>query len=129
LDAARARVQGLWSALGARVELIDAVQHDQRMAWISHLPQITASALANALLASGHPRSLLGPGGRDATRLAGSQARLWSAICEANRDPILDALGQLQSHLQEFRTTLERGDRQALEGLLNDASRWAIRSE
>ena len=44
----------------------------------------SSSALALTLREAGVPRSALGPGGRDMTRLAGSSPRLWTAIVRDN---------------------------------------------
>jgi prephenate dehydrogenase len=77
---AAARVEPFWQALGARTEWIDAGEHDRRMAWVSHLPQLVANALAGALDAAGWHPDELGPGGRDMTRLAGSSPAVWKDL-------------------------------------------------
>jgi prephenate dehydrogenase len=62
----------------------EAEEHDRRMAWVSHLPQLVANALAGALDAAGYSRDELGPGGRDMTRLAGSNPEIWRDLLEAS---------------------------------------------
>src|SRR6185369_1918324 len=70
---ARRRVRALWTAVGMRVEELDAARHDRLYALVSHLPQAIAVALVNTAL-DGEPagRALVyaGSGFRDTTRIA-----------------------------------------------------------
>src|SRR4029079_4124003 len=73
-----------WQWLGARPCLMDADAHDKHVAWSSHLPHLVSMALGLALDGAGVERESLGPGGRDATRLAGSSPEMWTAIAADN---------------------------------------------
>jgi prephenate dehydrogenase len=73
----RLRAEAFWRALGGEPRWIDPEEHDRRMGWVSHLPQLVANALAGALDAAGFSPGDLGPGGRDMTRLAASSPELW----------------------------------------------------
>ena len=121
---ALARVAALWAGLGARVAEMDAEAHDRRMAWLSHLPQVASSALALALRRSEFHATDLGPGGRDATRLAASSAEMWSAIAVANADHIALAINELQHALESFRHALDDRDPAALHKLFQTARDW-----
>jgi prephenate dehydrogenase len=123
-EAATARVEAFWRMLGALPERADAAGHDAEMAWISHLPQIAASALGLALAEEGIPARDLGPGGRDATRLAASDAPLWADILEHNRGSVRAPVAALRRALEHLDAALESGDRSNLERLLDAASRW-----
>ena len=68
---------------GVPVELL-AQEHDRAMALVSQLPQVTASALAAVLLASGEGLALSGPGLQDTTRIAASDPLLWGQILSQN---------------------------------------------
>ncbi len=122
--AALARVSALWTDLGAHVEEMDAETHDRRMAWLSHLPQIASSVLALALRESDLSATDLGPGGRDATRLAASSAEMWSAIALANADHISRAIEGLHSALDAFAHALHERDRAAMLRLFQAARDW-----
>ena len=50
--------ESFWRALRAGVEVLDAAEHDEQMAWRSHLPQAVSTALALTLRAGG--RAALG---------------------------------------------------------------------
>jgi prephenate dehydrogenase len=109
-----ARVESLWIGLGARPELVDAGEHDARMAWISHLPQVASSALGGTLWEAGIRPEDLGTGGQDVTRLAASSPAMWTAIGLANADYLGEAVARLTARLDAFREALEQGDRERL---------------
>lgn len=119
------RVRALWLALGARPEEMAADEHDRQVAWTSHLPQVAASALASALASHGWRPDQLGPGGRDATRLAASSPEIWSAIATDNADLIEAALAALEDRLSTFRELLRARDPAALESFFSLAQRWS----
>jgi prephenate dehydrogenase len=117
-------VAALWRAAGAFVEPIDAGLHDERMAWISHLPQVLASALAVTLAREHIEPGQLGPGGRDMTRLAGSSPDLWVEILRANRHHVVPALRALVAGLQRSEEALAAGDDEALVEMLRRGRDW-----
>lgn len=124
-DAAVHRVASLWRDLGADPAAIDATAHDRRVAWASHLPQVTASALAAVLDGAAISGRDLGPGGRDATRLAGSDPALWRDILMDNSDEVEPAVGALIDELTVLRRALQQGDDATIRALLASARDWA----
>jgi len=118
------RVEALWRSVGAEPRRIDAATHDRRMAWVSHLPQGAASALADALAHSGFEARALGPGGREMTRLAASDAALWAGILLDNADLVVPTLATLERSVVELRGALERRDADAIAELLERARSW-----
>jgi prephenate dehydrogenase len=85
---------------GARVVPASGREHDAAVARVSHLPHVLAAVLA-ATGADGGPLAMALAAGSftDGTRVAGSRAELVLAMCEGNRDRLLeavdDALGRL----------------------------------
>lgn len=120
-----ALARSLWESLGAVPEVTDADSHDELLAWSSHLPQVTATALALALGHAGVERALLGPGGRDTTRLAGSSPALWTAIACDNAVPLAAAIELLEGRLGELRAALRAGDAPRLLALFAAAREWS----
>jgi prephenate dehydrogenase len=116
--------ESLWRELRAGVEVLDAGEHDDQMAWRSHLPHLLSCALAVTLRDVGVRRSALGPGGRDMTRLAGGSPAMWGPIVDDNAAAIADALGACEERLRAFRTALEDGDRGATRHFLESAATW-----
>lgn len=114
----------LWTMVDARPEVMDADEHDTRLAWTSHLPQAVSTALALTLDQSGIPRSELGPGGRDVTRLAGSNPDVWIDILLDNADALTSALGTMAARLSGVQRAVISGDRDDLRRLLTQARTW-----
>ncbi len=111
-------LQGIATSLGARVLLTEPAAHDAAVALISHLPQLTASALAS-LLGGEHDgeiasralaQRLAATGWRDMTRLGGSSWSVWRDICLTNQPNIARALGSLIAELQSLKDALEARD-------------------
>lgn len=119
------RIRGLWEAVGALPEIIEATEHDRRVAWTSHLPQLTSTALGLALAGAEQPRADLGPGGRDATRLASSSPEMWSAICADNAAFIEPALLEIERQLAALREAIARRDEGEIGVLFARARTWA----
>jgi len=120
-----ARAIDLWTAVGATTEVLDAAEHDRRLAWSSHLPQTVATALAAALADAGVRPADLGPGGRDATRLAGSSPTMWTDIALDNAEAVGAALGRLEMHLAGLRRALNHGDEEKVRAFFERGSDWA----
>jgi prephenate dehydrogenase len=106
------RARSFWSGLGCRLFEVDPADHDDRLARTSHLPHVVAAALAAAVPPEWLP--MAAGAYRDGTRVAGADAGLWAAIFLENRRPVLDALGEFESQLAEFRAALEAGDEASL---------------
>jgi prephenate dehydrogenase len=111
-------------ALGAEPRLMDVVTHDRLLAFLSHLPQLTASALMGVVgeAVGQDGLSLSGRGLADTTRLASSPADIWKDIAATNADEIGPALDALIAVLQDLRRDLPNGDK--LVQVFNDAAYW-----
>ena len=110
--------------LGARPSTMDAAAHDRVMAFLSHLPQLTASALMDVIGREAHADGLrlAGRGLVDTTRLASSSPYTWRDICATNADAIGEALDALIGRLTELRRDLNGGA--AIDAIFEDAARW-----
>ena len=114
-------------ALGAEPRVMAADAHDRLLAFLSHLPQLTASALMQVVgdAVGQDGLSLAGRGLADTTRLAASPDDIWKDIAATNRDEIGPALDALIDVLQSLRADLAEGDR--LSEVFTDARRWRER--
>ena len=111
-------------ALGAEPRVIDPQTHDALVAFLSHLPQLTASALLQTVgeHVGADGLALAGRGLVDTTRLASSPSEIWRDIAATNADEIGRALDALIETLQRLRRDLTAGDE--LEAIFADAHRW-----
>ncbi|MDE2981874.1 MAG: prephenate dehydrogenase/arogenate dehydrogenase family protein [Gemmatimonadota bacterium] len=118
------RASAFWQVLGARPRVVAAEDHDRLMTWASHLPQLVASALAGTLADAGISRATLGPGGRDATRIAGSNPGMWTPLLEVAAAADAQALAALEDRIGAIRRMLERGDMEGVAQLLKQGRHW-----
>ncbi len=115
----------VWSALGCRVVKMTPESHDTAFAAISHLPHLLSFALMNAVSGQPHGKeylSLAGPGFRDFSRIAASDARMWRDIMLSNREELLAQLTVFQRNLEALKLVIASGNGEALEGLIDRAS-------
>ncbi len=112
------------AGLGAVPQTLSAETHDRLLAFISHLPQLTVSALMHVVghAAGREGLSLSGRGLHDTTRLASSPADIWKEVCATNADEIGAALDALIAVLQELRGDLKTGT--SIEDVFESANRW-----
>ncbi|HKS23518.1 MAG TPA: prephenate dehydrogenase/arogenate dehydrogenase family protein [Thermoanaerobaculia bacterium] len=83
-------VAQLVDACGAKLEVVDAGDHDRAVALTSHLPQLLSTALA-AQLGSVDER-FIGTGLKTFLRLAESDASVWAPVLTANESNISEHL-------------------------------------
>lgn len=121
LQAAKA----VWSAVGSHVSTMSPEAHDATYAAVSHLPHLLAFAAVNAL--AGQPQSatfldMAGPGFRDFSRIAASDASVWRDILSANKTEVLKQMTHFRAALEQFELALKSGDNAALQQLIQQAS-------
>jgi len=110
--------------LGAVPVTLSADVHDRLMAFLSHLPQLTASALM-AVVGEAVQSDGLGLAGRglvDTTRLAASPANVWRDVCLTNAEAIGLALDALIGRLSDLRQRIGRGE--DVDTLFEQAGHW-----
>ncbi len=113
--------RAFWESLGARVESIDAAEHDRVMAAVSHLPHLVASALAAAV--PDFPAHYFGTGFRDTTRLASGSVAMWVPILLQNRTAIAEAWKRFREMVETWEEALDTPDPNRLADLLTEGKR------
>jgi prephenate dehydrogenase len=109
--------------IGAVPVILTPPQHDQIVAFTSHLPQLTSTGLASLLEGRAEPKSgVFGPALLDSTRLALSSFDIWGDILATNRDSIRIALRSYIAQLEEFSRVL---DAAAMEEHFRRAAKFA----
>src|ERR1700692_1735961 len=90
---------------------MDASEHDQLCAWITHVPQFISTALAATLVDEyGEDAPLLETGGRalrEMTRISGSPYSMWRDVALTNKKNIRNALLKLEQRLAHIREYLD----------------------
>jgi prephenate dehydrogenase len=123
-DSAAGRLSAFVQALGAIPKWMTTEAHDRLVASLSHLPQLTASALMRVVgeRVGSEGLALAGNGLVDTTRLAASPPEIWKDIVSTNTDHVGAALDALIGLLKELRKDLPEGD--VLTEIFEDAGRW-----
>jgi len=116
-------VREMWKELGSRVIEMDSKTHDIALAYVSHLPHITAFLYSKLAGEKGF-FSYGGGSFRDATRVAGSPPEMWAEIMLWNREALLNALREFINGLKEFEILLEKDDFSALKNLLEICGKY-----
>ena len=115
----------VWTAVGSHVSTMTPEAHDATFAAVSHLPHMLAFAAVNALMAQSQGAAFLdmaGPGFRDFSRIAASDASVWRDILNANHAEVLQQVQHFRAALNQFEDALKLGDTQALQHLIQQAS-------
>jgi len=124
-DAAATRtVRAAWLACKADLVKLDAREHDEIFAAVSHLPHVVAFALVGMLAKRRNAPRLLGMSGgglRDTVRIAGSSPEMWRDICIANRDALLELLDAYVDELERARAAIAEADGATLQASFAEA--------
>ena len=125
------KISALWQAVGMQVINLSAEEHDFVFGAVSHLPHIAVYALMNTLgaLRTQDDREVTafsGAGLKDITRIASSDPVMWRDICLSNRNHSLDLIDRFQNKLDEIRSTIEKGDGQALKEEFIAANKYRL---
>jgi prephenate dehydrogenase len=109
-------------SIGANLIEMTAEEHDRTLAFTSHMPFLLSSALAHST-----PQefsSLIGPGFRSTSRLAGTPPHMMMGILKSNRQNVLDSIDIFRNSLDEIKSALQDENYHQLE-LILDRSRSA----
>ena len=99
------RVAVMWQSTGAEIHRMNAAEHDDVFAAVSHLPHLLAFALVDML--AGMPRAdqyfnYAASGFRDFTRIAAGSPEMWRDISVANRAALREQLSAYRARLDQF---------------------------
>jgi prephenate dehydrogenase len=133
---ATALVRAAWTACGANVVRLQAREHDEILAAVSHLPHVAAFALMGMLGKHKDAKRLLGfsAGGlRDTVRIAGSSPEMWRDIFLANRKALLAEVDKYINEIIKLRSNLKAGNGDALQARFERArharERWLVKAK
>jgi len=118
-------VIGMVKKLGAIPFFIDAQEHDNLVAGISHLPMLLSAALVS--LTTENPSwskmsKLAASGYYDLTRLASGNTEVNAHICLSNKEAIINWIDKFIQELERYRQLVAGGDKR-LEQALTEANK------
>lgn len=108
-----------WEAMGARVEVMDAVHHDLVLAVTSHLPHLIAYTIVGTAsdletVTRSEVIKYSAGGFRDFTRIAASDPTMWRDVFLSNREAVLEMLQRFTEDLTGLQKAIRMGDGDAL---------------
>ena len=109
--AAAAEVNRLWRALGAEVLGMSPSRHDEVLAATSHLPHLLAYAIVDLLLHQDSSEDIFryaAGGFADFSRVASSNAQMWSDVFVANAEATEKVLDQYIDYLQSLKALINQ---------------------
>lgn len=117
--AVKNRIRQLWNCLGAKVIFLAPANHDQVLSLVSHLPHAVAFSLIDTV-----PKNYLkfASGGlKDTTRIAASDAQLWTEIFLSNSRNLLKAIALLEKNLTRIKSAIKQNNAGQLVKILKRA--------
>ncbi len=134
-DANPAAVEALgafWTALGAKVEVMDPAHHDLVLAVTSHIPHLIAYTIVGTAsdledVTRSEVIKYSAGGFRDFTRIAASDPVMWRDVFLSNKGAVLEMLGRFTEDLTALQRAIRSGDGDTLHDLFSRTR--AIRRE
>ena len=108
-------VRNFWTAIGARIEVMDAQHHDLVLAVTSHLPHLIAYNIVGTAadleeVTKGEVIKYSAGGFRDFTRIAASDPEFWRDVFLNNREAVLEILGRFTEDLFALQRNIRWGE-------------------
>jgi cyclohexadieny/prephenate dehydrogenase len=113
------RVQGLWEAMGANVEIMSADHHDLVLAVTSHLPHLIAYNIVGTAddlesVTQSEVIKFSAGGFRDFTRIAASDPTMWRDVFLHNKEAVLEVLARFNEDLSALARNIRWGEGEKL---------------
>jgi cyclohexadieny/prephenate dehydrogenase len=110
-----ARISGLWSAFGSKVEVMTPAHHDLVLAITSHVPHLIAYNIVGTAadleeVTRNEVIKFSAGGFRDFTRIAASDPTMWRDVFLYNKEAVLEMLGRFSEDLTALQKMIRRGD-------------------
>lgn len=109
---AKDKIKQFWNQLGMNVKVMSPQEHDESLAFISHLPHFAAFALMKAMPESS--MELVTQGLKDSTRIAASNPQMWRDIALSNHKYALKSIDEMVKVLSTIRKSIVSKDGDAL---------------
>lgn len=105
-------IEKMYASLWMRVIKMSAKEHDQHLAYVSHLSHLTSFALGSTVLKIERDErrifDMASTGFASTVRLAKSSPEMWAPIFEHNRENLLYALKAYMDNLKEIQKMIEK---------------------
>jgi len=107
------KVKELWDDMGAKTEVLSPEEHDEIIAFTSHLPHVAAYSLTGAQREEYY--RFMATGFKDTSRIASADPVLWRGILMSNRESVLKSIERFREVLSDIEEAIRQKDGQSLE--------------
>jgi len=119
-------MESMYKSLDMRIAYMPSVEHDQHIAFVSHLSHITSFALGATVLDKEKDEksifTMAGSGFSSTVRLAKSSPEMWAPIFTQNQKNISVALEAYIAKLKQFKKILDSNDEPSSYNLMKEAN-------
>ena len=109
---------GLFEKMQMKIRYMHPKDHDQHIAYVSHLSHISSFMLGKTVIEKEQDQQdifdLAGSGFASTVRLAKSHPQTWTSIFKDNKAEVLEALNHYIKNLESFQKTLQNDEYQLL---------------
>lgn len=102
------------------IEVMEAWEHDEIIAFTSHMPHILSTAYMRCDRFD-RTRHCIAGSFKDVTRVADINEVLWAELILNNREPVLSEIEYFEASLKQLKNQIQQRDRQGIEAFLHDA--------
>lgn len=102
----------------ARVREVNPVEHDELIAYTSHMPHVLASVLMQSWHGGEEVKDFSGGSFRDVTRIADINEGLWAELFMMNSHALTEALHDFSISFGEFMSLMEAEDYEGMKAFL-----------
>jgi prephenate dehydrogenase len=116
----------IFKILNMRIKMMNPVEHDRHIAYVSHLSHVSSFMLGKTVLEieknEQHIFDMASTGFASTVRLAKSASSTWTPIFMKNKSNVLRALEEYIKNLTEFKILLENEDENGLNETMNQTN-------
>ncbi|UMB62154.1 prephenate dehydrogenase [Lutibacter sp. A80] len=116
----------LFKLLDMRIKMMQPVEHDRHIAYVSHLSHISSFMLGKTVLQIEKNEQAIfdmaSTGFASTVRLAKSNANTWAPIFLENKENVIRSLDEYIKNLTEFKSLIEHADDDGLRVTMNDTN-------
>jgi prephenate dehydrogenase len=108
----------MFKSLGMNIKIMDAIEHDKHIAYVSHLSHISSFMLGKTVMDKEDDDQTIydmaGSGFESTVRLAKSSPEMWSSIFIENKKNIIESLDEYMLNINNFKKLIESSDQENL---------------
>lgn len=116
----------LFKLLNMRIKMMNPIEHDRHIAYVSHLSHVSSFMLGKTVLEIEKNEQAIfdmaSTGFASTVRLAKSSAKTWTPIFLENKENIIKSLDEYIKNLNEFKEMIQSNNSEALNETMNNTN-------